>query len=115
MKPVLLLIPGMFNPPAVFDGLLPHLTDAFEVRVASVTTQSSMAEMAEDAWALVADVLPPRRLVVGSHHDKVVPPAYSEELAALVSQAELVWMDECGHFAPLEQPAQLSQLLRRLA
>ncbi len=238
MKPVLLLIPGMFNPPEVFDGLLPHLHSGFEVRVASVTTQSSIAAMADDAWALVADVQPPRRLVVagysmggyvalalvrhhlltarppatwsmallftagraesaegliargktiaalqrnpdatidaitniathpntpareelrekakalmlqvgaaaairqiqaimaradacawlpdvaarvlvlGSRHDKVVPPAFSEELAALVPHAELAWLDECGHFAPLEQPEQVAQQLRRLA
>lgn len=238
MKPVLLLIPGMFNPPQVFDGLLPHLQSRFDIRVASVTTQSSIAEMAQDAWRLVADVSPPQRLVVagysmggyvalalvhqylltarppaswamallftgghaespegliarektiaalqrnpeatinaitdvathpatperealrakakammlqvgaeaairqiraimarsdarpwlpqvaarvlvlGSHHDKVVAPSFSEELAALVPQAELAWFDECGHFAPVEQPEQVAQQLRRLA
>lgn len=64
MKPVLLLIPGMLNTPEVWDGVRALLDESFEVRVADVQTQDSIAAMAEDAWALVADVAPPRRLVV---------------------------------------------------
>lgn len=56
MKPVLLLIPGMFNTGAVWDPVRAHLGTQLDVRVADVTTQSSIAAMAEDAWALVDDL-----------------------------------------------------------
>ena len=59
MKPVLLLIPGMFNTTAVWDPVvaaLNALADAPEVRVADVVPQESISAMAADAWALVSDV-----------------------------------------------------------
>lgn len=56
MKPVLLLIPGMLSTPAVWDWARPMLQERAEIRIADVLTQSSIADMARDAWALVADV-----------------------------------------------------------
>ena len=58
MKPVLLLIPGMLNTAAVWREVVPLLAPRFDVRIADVQTQSSIAEMARDAWARVADVPP---------------------------------------------------------
>lgn len=55
-KPVLLLIPGLLNTPAVFDRLRTHLDPVIDLRIASVHTQASLAAMAADAWALLADV-----------------------------------------------------------
>jgi len=68
MKPVLLLIPGMFNTTAVWNPVidaLQALADAPEVRVADVVPQESISAMAEDAWALVSDVPAGTPLVVG--------------------------------------------------
>ncbi|MGO4390385.1 alpha/beta fold hydrolase [Variovorax sp. M-6] len=56
MKPVLLLIPGMLNTAAVWREVVPLLAARFDVRIADVQTQSSIAEMARDAWERVADV-----------------------------------------------------------
>lgn len=56
MKPVLLLIPGMLNTNAVWRPVEALLADRFEVRIADVRTQESIAAMARDAWARVADV-----------------------------------------------------------
>ena len=56
MKPVLLLIPGMFNTAAIWDAVRADLTPALDVRIADVLTQDSIAAMATDAWALVADL-----------------------------------------------------------
>jgi len=58
MKPVLLLVPGMLNTAAVWSRVAPVLSDAAELRIADVTTQDSIAAMADDAWARVADVPP---------------------------------------------------------
>lgn len=56
MKPVLLLIPGMLNTAAVWREVVPLLAARFDVRIADVQTQSSIAGMARDAWTRVADV-----------------------------------------------------------
>ena len=237
MKPVLLLIPGMLNTARVWSRVVPLLQDHADIRVANVTTQSSIADMARDAWALVADVPVTQKLVVcgfsmggyvalelidtylianyayrtravalintsakaetsegmlardktiqaaerdferviqgiaqfgihkdhhadaalmaetlsimrevgqqaavrqlnaikaradhrpllpriqaktlvaSSHGDAVVPPAASEEMAALLPNATLEWLEPAGHMTPLEQPARLAALLRTL-
>lgn len=64
MKPVLLLIPGMLNTSRIWDPVADLLRDAAEVRIADVLTQSSIAAMASDAWATVADVPAETPLVV---------------------------------------------------
>lgn len=237
MKPVLLLIPGMLNTARIWSRVRPLLQDHADIRIADVTTQTSIAGMARDAWALVADVpitqklvvcgfsmggyvaleliatylisnyargtgatalintsaraetadgmlardktieaaerdferviqgiaqfgihkdhhadaglkaetlsimreagqqaavrqlnaikaradqraLLPRiqgkALVVSARGDAVVPPAMSEEMAALLPNASLEWLEPAGHMTPLEQPAALANLLRTL-
>lgn len=63
MKPVLLLVPGMLNDERVWAGVAQALADVAQVRVARVTTQATIPAMAQDAWALLAD-LPPETPVV---------------------------------------------------
>lgn len=64
MKPVLLLIPGMSNTPAVFDRILPGLSEAALCRTTDVRTTGSIASMAARAWQELADVEPSRPLLV---------------------------------------------------
>lgn len=64
VKPVLLLIPGMLNTAAIWTPVVAHLADLADVRIANVQTQTCIADMARDAFALVADLLPTQRLVV---------------------------------------------------
>jgi pimeloyl-ACP methyl ester carboxylesterase len=64
MKPVLLLIPGMLNTPAVWAKVVPLLGDVAEVRILNVQTQTSIGEMADDALKLLADVPAEQPLVV---------------------------------------------------
>ena len=64
MKPVLLLIPGMFNNAEIWHPVLQHLAADVQVRIADVSTQESISAMAADAWALVADLPPGTPLVV---------------------------------------------------
>lgn len=56
MKPVLLLIPGMLNAASVWSEVVPRLAGGAEVRIAEVWTQDSIAQMARDAWARLADL-----------------------------------------------------------
>ena len=64
MKPLLLLIPGMLNTPAVWAKVVPILNDVADVRILNVQTQTSIGEMADDALALVADVPAEQPLLV---------------------------------------------------
>jgi len=232
MKPVLLLIPGMFNTAEVWGPVAEILRPEVDVRIADVTTQASMREMAHDAWQLMVDLpaatprivcgfsmggyvaiellaahraqvhaaafvdtsaqvetpastlvrektiaalernfdkavegtisfsLHPdsqqdaalvdgirrmlhavgaqtairqvRAIITRSDHramlatlaiptlvacgreDKVVPPEFSEDLARLIPDARLAWIERAGHQTPREQPAALAQLLLSL-
>ena len=67
MKPVLLLIPGMFNTTAIWDrvvGALNAFPGAPDIRIADVLGQETIAAMADDAWRLVGDLSPGTPLVV---------------------------------------------------
>jgi pimeloyl-ACP methyl ester carboxylesterase len=64
MKPVLLLIPGMLNTPAVWVKVVPLLSDVADVRILNVQTQTSIGEMADDALALLADIPAEQPLMV---------------------------------------------------
>ena len=232
MKPVLLLIPGMFNTAAIWQPVVDALQGVTEIRIANVLTQDSIAAMAHDAWGVVADrpagaplivcgfsmggyvaieLLASHRgavnavafidsgagvesaeslvvrektiaalernfertvegvltfslhpdslsnaalvngmrsmmqtvgaatairqtraimarsdhramlrklalpaLVVCGRHDKVAPPALSEELAQLIPDAQLEWIDHAGHQTPLEAPGILARHLMTL-
>lgn len=52
-------------------------------------------------------------LVLCGLQDRITPPPLAHEMAALMPQAELVLLEDCGHLAPLEQPAQVAAALRR--
>lgn len=43
--------------------------------------------------------------------DRITPPALSEELAALIPDATLRWVDTAGHMAPLEQPRAVAAII----
>jgi len=44
-------------------------------------------------------------LLIHGREDRVVPAAHCTELAEGVPRARLRWIDECGHFPQIEQPA----------
>jgi pimeloyl-ACP methyl ester carboxylesterase len=42
--------------------------------------------------------------LVYATRDPMVPPAVGRALAALIGRAELVWLDDCSHFAHVDRP-----------
>lgn len=50
-------------------------------------------------------------LVLCGEHDAITPPPLSREIAALMPQARLQLLPDCGHLAPLEQPDAVSAAL----
>jgi pimeloyl-ACP methyl ester carboxylesterase len=56
MKPVILLVPGMLNDQRIWSDVVQGLGDTAQIHVVDVLTQDNMADMARDAWALLANV-----------------------------------------------------------
>ena len=52
-------------------------------------------------------------LAVCGKDDQVTPPVLSEELAALIPNAQLKWIEDAGHMVPMEQPAALAEHLKK--
>ena len=50
-------------------------------------------------------------LVMCGDSDTLTPPACSREIAALVPQAEMVWVPQCGHMLTMEKPALVNAAL----
>lgn len=51
-------------------------------------------------------------LVLCGENDAITPLPISREIAALVADAQLVVIPQCGHLAPLEQPAAVTAAMR---
>ncbi|MSQ56586.1 MAG: alpha/beta hydrolase [Limnohabitans sp.] len=64
MKPLLLLIPGMLNDDRVWADVVELVKPFADTRVAQVLTQSSISEMAQDAWRLILDEPADRKIVI---------------------------------------------------
>lgn len=52
-------------------------------------------------------------LVLCGHEDRLTPPDLHMEMAAGIRDARLVVVEDCGHLAPLEQPAAVTAALAR--
>ena len=51
-------------------------------------------------------------LVIGGCQDRVTSPELQKEMREFIPHATLVPLESCGHYAPLEQPQRVSELLR---
>lgn len=79
---------------------------------AQLARQNRAVALREDLRPLLAAVACPT-LVVGAADDRLTPPACSQELAALIPDAELQLLPDCGHMLTWEQPAVVGRLLQR--
>ncbi|MFV9503489.1 MAG: alpha/beta fold hydrolase [Oscillochloridaceae bacterium umkhey_bin13] len=51
-------------------------------------------------------------LVLGARQDRIMPPAGTPEVARLVPDSQLVWIERCGHLPMIERPEVYHQALR---
>lgn len=65
-----------------------------------------------DSRPLLVSIRVPTLVLVG-RQDQPTPPARAREMAADIADSRLVVLEECGHMAPLERPAEVSAELRR--
>jgi pimeloyl-ACP methyl ester carboxylesterase len=67
---------------------------------------------AAEAAARLAGITVPTLLIWGER-DRVVPPSLGERLAAVLPDATLVVLPDCGHMPQEEQPRESLEVLRR--
>ena len=65
-----------------------------------------------DSRPILVEIKQPTLVLVG-RQDIATPLARAEEMAADISHSRLVVIDQCGHMAPLEKPAEVSAALGR--
>ncbi len=51
-------------------------------------------------------------LVIGARQDKIMPPPGTPEVARLVPDSRLLWIEQCGHLPMVERPAEYHAALR---
>lgn len=90
------------------DGIYRMLTDRryvrFLIRVAKATRDRNMKE------ELGQLAMP--TLIIWGRNDRITPPSVAEEFHEGIPNARLVFLDECGHAPPIEQPSQFARLMR---
>ncbi len=76
----------------------------FLLRVAKATRDRYMLED-------LAKVRVPTQIIWGSN-DTITPPFVAEQFSEHIADSQLVFIDECGHAPPIEQPKQFTRLLK---
>jgi pimeloyl-ACP methyl ester carboxylesterase len=79
---------------------------------AAIRQNRAIAARADNREALKQLTLP--ALVMCGREDKITPPDASTEMAALIPNARLEWIDGAGHMTPMEQPERVAGLIKTL-
>lgn len=89
------------------DDVLQMLSDRkylrFLLRVAKATRDRNMKE---ELWQVKLPTL-----IIWGKDDVITPPSVAEEFQEGIPNAQLVFIDECGHAPPIEQPSMFSRIL----
>ena len=84
---------------------------ASDIGAQGLERQISAVISRQDSMSLLPKIDCPT-LVLGAQQDMLTPPKEHEEIAALISQANLVILEQCGHLSTLEKPDEVSASLR---
>jgi pimeloyl-ACP methyl ester carboxylesterase len=107
------LLPNLIHPDRLGDAaLVSIITDmAQSVGVEAFRRQEAAILGRVDGRADLARIAVPTMVLCG-RDDRLTPPKLAEEMAALIPQATLRFIDYCGHMTTLEQPGQVNDALR---
>lgn len=94
-----------------YHELLPILkTMAHEVGVERYMHQLTAILNKPDQTEVLTTIQCPT-LLIASKEDNVMPIERSEHMARLIKDSQLVYIENCGHLAPLEQPDIINRIL----
>lgn len=96
------------------DGTVvqPILDMAAEIGADGFCREQTAIIARPDSRPLLVEIDVPTVVIVG-RQDQPTPVARAREMAADIANARLAILEECGHMAPLEKPAEVSAALRR--
>lgn len=93
------------------DSLLPIASEmAHEVGADNYEKQLNAILNKLDYTSLLSQINCPT-LLLASRQDKVMPNERTEHMANHIKNSELIYIENCGHLATLEQPAKINQVL----
>jgi pimeloyl-ACP methyl ester carboxylesterase len=95
-----------FHPAQAADPVLVqrYLEMVLDAGAEQLIRQNRAVMQRPDARTHLASLRCPVLLMCGDG-DRLAPPECSSEIAALVAQAELIWVPQCGHMLTMEKPA----------
>jgi len=91
--------------------ILPHLQDmAHVVGAERYINQLTAVLNKPDHSELLKKIQCPT-LLIASREDKIMPTECSEHMAKHIKDSTLVYLENCGHVAPLEQPDMINRMM----
>jgi pimeloyl-ACP methyl ester carboxylesterase len=101
-----------FHPRQAADAALAqrYLDMVLEAGAAQLIRQNRAVMARPDARLHLQRLHCPVLLMCGDS-DQLTPPACTREIAALLPQAELHWVPQCGHMLTMEKPAEVNRVL----
>jgi len=108
------LLPMILHPSHIEEPAItrPILDMALEVGAEGFVNETRATMARPDSRPLLVDIDVPTVVIVG-RQDLTTPLVRSEEMAADIATSRLVVLEDCGHMAPLERPAEVTAALRR--
>ncbi|QKV17290.1 alpha/beta fold hydrolase [Oricola thermophila] len=100
-------LPPMVDPARTVDGALMEMLTAMVLRADAAQHERQIRALIgrPNASAYLEDVACPV-LLVAARQDAWSPIAQHEEIGAAVADSEMVVIEDAGHFAPVERPAE---------
>lgn len=77
------------------------------IRILAMAKSAIRHNMSKDLHHIVLPVM-----LIWGKNDKITPPEVAEEFELLLPNAQLAWIDECGHAPMMEHPKQFNIILR---
>jgi pimeloyl-ACP methyl ester carboxylesterase len=105
----MILHPSHIDEPAIAQ---PILDMALEVGAEGFVNETRATMARPDSRPLLVEIGVPTVVIVG-RQDMTTPVDRSREMAADIATSRLVVLEDCGHMAPLEKPAEVTAALRR--
>lgn len=103
--------------PVYFDE--PHCTQseivvdmAVKLGVQTFVSQLKVLDERPDSLDVLKRFSEPL-LIVGAQNDRPCPPEHQKVMANAAKKSELHILDNCGHFAPLETPASIANIITK--
>ena len=108
------LLPQLVHPAHLErpEVVQPILEMAREIGVDGFVREQRAIMGRADSRPLLVEIEVPTVVIVG-RQDQVTPLVRAEEMAADIARSQLAVIEECGHMAPLEKPADVTAALGR--